>query len=219
MFLTGGTAAPVLMVLAADGGAALSASVAGTVATVASTTAGATALGAATAGATAVASSAGAIGTAAVAGAAGGLVTGGGAVAGAVGAATAVAVDTAIVAGSAAVASGTAAATGVSTACAILSGPIGWAVLGADGDAATFDCWKDVLRDYSDPAPSRGRPLAEVLTDKRVELCVALAVEDRLPRFAVRNAWQEVFDVYPVMLPCGAAAYHAQRMSDAFCVA
>ncbi len=215
MILTGGTAAPVVMALAADGGAALTAGVAGTVATVASTTAGATALGAATAGVTAVASSAGAIGTVAVAAAAEAVVVGSCAVTGALGGATAAAVATGITAGTAAVTSGTAAATGVSTACALLSGPIGWAVLGSDGDAATFDCWKDVLRDHSDPAPSRGRPLVDVLTDKRVELCVALAVEDHLPRFAVRNAWQEVFDVYPVMLPCGAAAYHAQRVSDA----
>ena len=38
---------------------------------------------------------------------------------------------------------GAAAGTGA-TALGVLSGPIGWAILGADEDGLTWDCWKKV---------------------------------------------------------------------------
>jgi hypothetical protein len=107
------------------------------------------------------------------------------------------------------------------SAIAAVAGPVGWFVLGAESrpsarystrlsaPAATFDCWKAVVR-CRDPTPSQGRRLNEVLADPHVAgFCQKT--------MTITNIWGEVFAVTPVHVPCadGSAllALHATKQA------
>eukprot|EP00928_Gymnodinium_smaydae_P075198 TRINITY_DN581_c1_g1_i1.p1 TRINITY_DN581_c1_g1~~TRINITY_DN581_c1_g1_i1.p1 ORF type:complete len:246 (-),score=31.45 TRINITY_DN581_c1_g1_i1:229-966(-) len=84
------------------------------------------------------------------------------------------------------------------------------ALLGAeaDGFAVTWDCWKPVVRELT-TAPSRGRPLVDILNDPVIS-------DYHLGRDSVfvRNRWNESWRIDPVVLPWGQVAAHATRMAS-----
>ncbi|VDM47749.1 unnamed protein product [Toxocara canis] len=154
-----------------------------------------------------------AVGTAAAMGAASG------AVAGAAGAGAGAAVGAA---------TGSAAATGVaSTGAAVLSGPVGWAVLGANESTNytwTFDCWRPILRDYTSTR-SEGRLLREVCFDDRIKEVIIhdwCKLKCALPRLQIENLWGEKFLIDYLYLPSGQLAAHATMLTtsnSAYCLA
>lgn len=191
------------------------------VALVASQTALATGVGTATAaGAAAAGVGATAAGVAggAIVGAAGAAATGTcvatGAAIGAAAAATE-AVGAAAVAGATAAASGSAYVAGAST-LALVSGPVGWLVAGVDlsenRSAPTFHCFRAIL--HEEPAPDdKGRTIRELACDPRVKLCEANFIDEAstlLGSFTIVNTWDEEFSLFPLRLPDGSIAFHAE---------
>lgn len=89
----------------------------------------------------------------------------------------------------------------------IVSGPLGWLVVGCEG-AASFDCWKPVLHDWTQE-PSSGLPLRDLVRDPRI-LRVGM-LDNQL--VVVENVWREQFYLDPVKLPgWGGLALHAKRL-------
>lgn len=70
----------------------------------------------------------------------------------------------------------------------------------------TWDCWKPILQETS-LAPSQGRRLADILSDRRVEL-----VHKNDTAVLVKNIWDELFEITPVVLPSGQVAAHAAKI-------
>merc|ERR1712178_136789 len=112
----------------------------------------------------------------------------------------------------------TAAYVGTATTSASLAGsgtmiaatmtPIGWAglaVIGADEDGLTWDCWKPILRDSS-PEPSMGMTVNELLARQEIQSTTWHA-----DHIEISNIWEEHFKLLPVRLPDGLIAFHATR--------
>eukprot|EP00928_Gymnodinium_smaydae_P001204 TRINITY_DN10450_c0_g2_i1.p1 TRINITY_DN10450_c0_g2~~TRINITY_DN10450_c0_g2_i1.p1 ORF type:complete len:234 (-),score=31.99 TRINITY_DN10450_c0_g2_i1:245-946(-) len=156
------------------------------------------AAGASTAGAAAGSTAAGAAGAAGTAGAAG-----------AAGTASTVAAGTAATgttaAGTAALLQQIPAATSSSLLLAL-----GAIVVGAQADpvavAVSWDCWKPILHETS-LAPSRGRPLMDILNDPAV-------VDSQVGTHSVfvRNRWNESWRIDPLILPWGQLVAHASQV-------
>ncbi|KHN80785.1 hypothetical protein Tcan_09819 [Toxocara canis] len=154
-----------------------------------------------------------AVGTAAAMGAASG------AVAGAAGAGAGAAGATVVGGAAVGAATGSAAATGVaSTGAAVLSGPVGWAVLGANESTNytwTFDCWRPILHDYTSTR-SEGRLLREVCFDDRIKEVIIhdwCKLKCALPRLQIENLWGEKFLIDYLYLPSGQLAAHATMLT------
>ncbi|XP_054165280.1 uncharacterized protein LOC128962901 [Oppia nitens] len=188
--------------------------VVGTVATVATCGAAAPlAAGAATGvGTTVVGTGAAAAGAAAATG------TGAAAVVGGTGAAAAVST----------VGAGGAVATGGLTTGAILSGPIGWAILGANIEQSnsgsvhhyySYDCWKAIVRDTS-AQPSSGKLLRDVLRDSRVlnytfeyrQGGQGADNDDYVTGIKVENVWHDQFHINFLHVPGHGLAVHANKI-------
>ena len=103
-------------------------------------------------------------------------------------------------------------AAGPSIIAGIATGPVGWAVLGAEAtpDAYTWDCWKSILHDTSSE-PSKGKLFRDVVTDGRVK-SVYLSQADGSSHMIVENIWEESYRIDPVVLPWNEVALHATRM-------
>ena len=76
----------------------------------------------------------------------------------------------------------------------MLTGPIGWAVLGAaqDENLYTFDCWKQIVHDNS-TEPSNGRLVNDIIADPNVKQVKILKDSDSLEKLIVENIWNEEF--------------------------
>ena len=110
--------------------------------------------------------------------------------------------------GGAAIGSASAGAAGLTAG--IASGPVGWLILGADKQNATFDCWKLVLRDESNQL-SNGKLLRDILSwisryfieDQRIKRIVVEESrnEFNLPELSLVNILDEQFNINYVVLP------------------
>jgi len=141
----------------------------------------------------------------------------------AAGTTTAAAATGGVVAGAAAstaaTAAGAAGVTGVVTGGATVPamtamaamGPVGWAgiaMLGADTDGLSWDCWKPVLHDES-ATPSSGKPMKEVVSDPRVK---KITVDDG--KLTLVNVWDEKFQVTYFDIPGFGIAAHADKLEE-----
>lgn len=216
MILSGGAAAPVVATVMAESTAIVGAGT-GAIVGAAATTTGVTAIGAGMAAGTAIATSTGTIVAASATAATTAALTGG---------TTAVVLTTAAVeaggaallagvpAATVAVTSGTAVATGAPVAAAIITGPVGWAVLGTTTGEASYiwDCWKPVLHE-SDPTPSAGMLMRDIVADPRLKDVAVISVDEggstRRIAFMLTNVWEEKFLLEEVLLSDGSLAFHA----------
>lgn len=141
--------------------------------------------------------------TSAVAGSAG-IGAAAGALAGAAAGGTGAAAATGAAIGSASAA--VVSSTGAGTAALVAGGPVGWVLLGGEQDAsslnATFDCWKQVLRDESTEL-SRGKLLKEIFEDQRIKHVIVQGSKNNfnLPELSLINIWDEQFDLNYLVLP------------------
>merc|ERR1712107_279101 len=90
-------------------------------------------------------------------------------------------------------------------------GPVGWvgiAMLGADTDGLSWDCWKPVLHDES-ATPSSGKPMKEVVSDPRVK---KITVDDG--KLTLVNVWDEKFQVTYFDIPGFGIAAHADKLEE-----
>jgi len=98
--------------------------------------------------------------------------------------------------------------------CLAISGPVGWAVLGASGvnDELSYDCWKQIVRDTS-PEPSRGRLLRDVASSSMIrEVLMLPDSQTQIPQLHLKNVWNECFRLDFGFLPSGELAAHAVRV-------
>lgn len=90
-----------------------------------------------------------------------------------------------------------------SIAAGVLTGPVGWAILGAEEEQSpgvyTFDCWKSVVHDDS-PEPSNGRLLRDIVLDPRVKQVTTSNNDGDLPNLILKNVWGEQFRVEYIYL-------------------
>merc|ERR1711920_1100402 len=124
---------------------------------------------------------------------------------------------TAISVGSTAASVGTGAALAPFWTAAAAIGPVGWiggglVVVGATRASAghedySWDCWKQVVRE-DERGPSEGLPLLDLLVDPRLQ-----ASARGNSSIYVVNAWRELFQIAPVLLPWGQVAGHAVPVS------
>ncbi|XP_045023182.1 fibroin heavy chain-like [Daphnia magna] len=142
-----------------------------------------------------------------------GTTTASSAVAGSAGIGATVGAITGAAAGGTGAAAATGAAIGSASSAAVTStgaffaaGPVGWVVLGGEQDAssfnATFDCWKQVLRDESTEL-SRGKLLKEIFEDQRIKQVIVQGSKNNfnLPELSLINIWDEQFDLKYLVLP------------------
>lgn len=82
---------------------------------------------------------------------------------------------------------------------------------GSEAEQYTYDCWKPILRE-TDPTPSKGRLLMDVLQDPRVKTVEVYNDEPEAFSMAIENIWGERFHVGPVLMPDGSIIGHAERI-------
>jgi hypothetical protein len=75
----------------------------------------------------------------------------------------------------------------------------------------TYDCWKPILRE-TDPTPSKGRLLVDVIQDPRVRRVEVYNHEPETFSMEIENVWGERFHVGPVFMPDGSIFGHAVRV-------
>ncbi|KAK3935422.1 hypothetical protein QBC46DRAFT_397523 [Diplogelasinospora grovesii] len=126
---------------------------------------------------------------------------GGAAIAGALVAGEAGAVAGAVTAAAAPVAAGAIQAT---ITAATLAGPVGWAIVGADG--YTWDCWKPVVMDDT-VKPSSGIALRDLYNHPNLRWMV-MDGDD----FVAENVHDEQFRISPVEIN-GTLAFHATSIN------
>ena len=101
------------------------------------------------------------------------------------------------------------ASTALAASFLIAYGPLGMVVLGASPTQYTFDCWKPIIRDYSQ-SPSNGKLLRHVLMDPRIK---QVSVNQQSPEIVLENIWIEKFRIDFILLPSGQQAAHASILN------
>eukprot|EP00928_Gymnodinium_smaydae_P062804 TRINITY_DN4657_c0_g1_i6.p1 TRINITY_DN4657_c0_g1~~TRINITY_DN4657_c0_g1_i6.p1 ORF type:complete len:212 (+),score=33.28 TRINITY_DN4657_c0_g1_i6:66-701(+) len=87
---------------------------------------------------------------------------------------------------------------------------LGLVTVGAEADASavTWDCWKPIVHENS-TAPSRGRPLIDILNDPVIS---DYSIGNH--SVVVRNRWNESWRIDPLILPWGEVAAHASQIAS-----
>jgi hypothetical protein len=89
--------------------------------------------------------------------------------------------------------------------------PLGAAAVAEGEELYSYDCWKPIVRE-TDPTPSKGRLLMDVIQDARVKRVEVMDGEPETFSMEIENIWGERFHVGPVRLPDGSIIGHAVRI-------